>query len=90
MNNKKREGNNNYMQKKSKKFLELQALRKRCEITQTEMAKLIGCGQGNYSAKELGSISFSLEECYIIKNTINKKLEKSGREPLSMEDIFLR
>lgn len=78
------------MQKKTKKFLELCALRQRCELLQSDMAKIIGCSLSNYGAKERGDTPFTLDECVSIKNAINKKLEKMGKEKLSLEDIFLR
>lgn len=78
------------MQKKSKKFLELCALRQRLELVQSDLAKIVGCSESNYGAKERGDVHFTLDECLAIKNAVNKKLEKLGKNTVTLEDIFLR
>lgn len=78
------------MQKKTKKYLELYALRERCELRQSDLAQVIGCSDSNYGSKERGDIPFTLEEGFIIKDAINKKLAKIGKPQVTLEDIFLR
>ena len=78
------------MKKSKKKFLELCALRERCELKQSDLALLIGCSESNYGAKERGDVTFTLEEAFVIKDAINKILDKKQRNLVSIEEIFLR
>lgn len=59
--------------------LELRRLRKYHELTQEDMAKLIGVDVRTYSNKEKGISQFKLNEMVIISRQFKK----------SIEDIFL-
>lgn len=78
------------MKKNSEKFLELRALRERCELKQSDLALVIGCTSSSYGAKERGVVPFTLEEAFAIKDAVNKILEKKHKDLVSIEDIFLR
>ena len=78
------------MKNNSKKFLELRALRERCELKQSDLALVIGCTSSSYGAKERGAVPFTLEEAFTIKDAVNKILEKKHKDLVSFEDIFLR
>lgn len=78
------------MKKNTKKYLELCALRERCELNQSDLALVIGCSSSSYGAKERGTVPFTLEEAFAIKDAVNKILVKKHKDLVSFEDIFLR
>lgn len=73
----------------TKVFRQLKSYRILCGLKQKDLANLIGCGTGNYCAKESGKVPFSLCECLTIKKEINKHLDKMGKEQVTIDDIFL-
>lgn len=75
---------------KNNKFVELKVFRTRCELSQEDLANLIGQAQSNYAAKENGQVRFFLDEAIAISNEINKILNKKGYEKISIEDLFKR
>ena len=74
---------------KNKKYLKLKYWREYLELSQEDMAVLLGCKRSNYSEKEKGNTSFYLQEAILIHETFNKKLKKMGQATLTMDEIFL-
>lgn len=58
-------------------------------LTQENVAILIGCKKSNYSQKENGNIEIMRNEMLLIQKEFNKKLNRLGGEPLTLDDIFL-
>ncbi|WP_273328101.1 helix-turn-helix domain-containing protein [Vallitalea guaymasensis] len=73
------------MKKQKLKYLKLKYLRERMGCKQVVLAKLIGVTPCQYSRKENGTQPWSLEECIILKEFINQRLN----ERLTIEEIFL-
>ena len=68
-----------------KKHNKLIGYRKMCELTQKEMAKVIGIltAQG-YGAKEIGKVPFTADEMQAIQTVLNSRL---GLQ-LTIDELF--
>lgn len=77
------------MPKNRKKYLKLQYLRKKYNLTQEDMAKLLGVCTSSYSHKEVGISGFNFDEVITIHKELNKIAEKQGNPRLTLEEIFL-
>lgn len=66
------------------KYLKLQYLRKKVGCKQMDFAKIIGLSNGQYSKKENGSQKWTLEECKLLSDYINKALGTS----YTLDEIF--
>lgn len=75
------------MQKR--KLFKLEYYRKKYNITQAEMAGLLGVIQGTYSAKINGRAGINLDEMLIVHEILNKEAKRAGDECLSLDEIFL-
>ncbi len=54
----------------------LRQLRKQCNISGEEVARILGLTKATYSKKENGLVKFSLEEAKIISTVLNKSIEE--------------
>jgi DNA-binding XRE family transcriptional regulator len=77
------------MAKKVKKFLALRYLRTRFGLTQGFLGLKIGVSDTGYSMRENGYTPWQLPECFIIQSIINKKLEETEEEAMTLDKIFI-
>ena len=77
------------MIKSDKKLHKLKYWRGVLNLTQTDVATLLGCKKANYCEKENGNITLGITEAIAIQKAFNKMLEKQGKPALTIDDIFL-
>ncbi|SEV81494.1 helix-turn-helix transcriptional regulator [[Clostridium] fimetarium] len=75
---------------KNEKFLKLKYWREYLNLSQEDMGVLLGYSNVNYCGKEKGRTRFSLDECFTIRNALNKMLKKEGIPAMTIDEIFER
>jgi DNA-binding XRE family transcriptional regulator len=59
------------------------------ELTQDDMATLLGYKKANYCEKENGKTEIGRKEMLTIQEAFNKKLKRQGKQTLTLDEIFL-
>lgn len=77
------------MQVKQKKFYKLEYLRRKYNLTQRDMAKLLGLCESSYNHKVNGVAAFSHDDMLTLHSELNKRAKRTGDPYLSLDDIFL-
>jgi DNA-binding XRE family transcriptional regulator len=76
------------VKKNSTKLLKLKYWREKLELSQDDMATLLGCKRPNYCKKERGTVDIRRTEMLSIQKEFNKRLTKLKQPELTLDDIF--
>lgn len=77
------------LKKQDRKLHKLKYWREVVGLKQADFAVLIGCNTPNYSMKENGNVELKRTEMILIQNALNARLKEAGKDPLTLDEIFL-